>query len=51
MPKGYNTKGLSEKIKCYMQRYRFFLENGYEKTTTASIAKAQEWHHRLFLQL
>ena len=40
MPKGLQHKGIIRKNKMLYAAVNLFLENGYEKTTTASIAKA-----------
>ena len=40
MPKGLQHKGIIRKNKMLYAAVQLFLENGYEKTTTASIAKA-----------
>ena len=40
MPKGLQHKGIIRRNKMLYAAVQLFLENGYEKTTTASIAKA-----------
>lgn len=40
MPKGLQYKGVIRRNKMIHAAVQLFLENGYEKTTTASIAKA-----------
>ena len=40
MPKGLQHKGIVRRNKMIYAAVKLFLENGYEKTTTASIAKA-----------
>lgn len=40
MPTGLQRKGIARRNKMLHAAVRLFLENGYEKTTTASIAKA-----------
>lgn len=40
MPKGIQAKGLARENKLIHAGIKLFLENGYEKTTTASISKA-----------
>lgn len=40
MPKGIQAKGLARENKLIHAGMKLFLENGYEKTTTASISKA-----------
>ena len=40
MPKGLQHKGIVRRNKMLYAAVQLFLENGYEKTTTASIAKA-----------
>lgn len=40
MPKGLQHKGMIRRNKMLYAAVKLFLENGYEKTTTASIAKA-----------
>lgn len=40
MTKGLQPKGIARRKKMLHEAIRLFLENGYEKTTTASIAKA-----------
>lgn len=40
MPRGLQKKGIARKNKMLHTAIKLFLENGYEKTTTASIAKA-----------
>ena len=42
MPKGLQHKGIVRRNKMIYAAVKLFLENGYEKTTTASIAKAAE---------
>lgn len=40
MPRGLQPKGIARKNKMLHTAIKMFLENGYEKTTTAAIAKA-----------
>lgn len=40
MPKGLQHKGIARRSRMLHAAVKLFLENGYEKTTTASIAKA-----------
>lgn len=40
MPRGLQKKGIARKNKMLHTAIKLFLENGYEKTTTASIARA-----------
>ena len=40
MPKGLQHKGIVRRNKMLYAAVQLFLENGYEKTTTDSIAKA-----------
>ena len=40
MPKGLQAKGLARRDKMLLAAITHFLADGYEKTTTASIAKA-----------
>lgn len=49
MPKGLQPKGVARRNKMLLAAVQLFLENGYEKTTTAAIARAREWHHHRFL--
>lgn len=39
MPKGLQSKGVLRRNRMLLAAIRLFLENGYEKTTTASIAR------------
>ena len=39
MPKGLQPKGIARKNKMLFAAVQMFLENGYDKTTTAAIAK------------
>ena len=40
MPKGLQPKGVARRNKMLLAAVRLFLENGYEKTTTADIQRA-----------
>ena len=40
MPKGLQPKGVARRNKMLLAAVQLFLENGYEKTTTAAIARA-----------
>ena len=40
MPKGLQPKGVARRNKMLLAAIQLFLENGYEKTTTAAIARA-----------
>ena len=50
MPKGLQHKGIVRRNKMIYAAVKLFLENGYEKTTTASIAKAAGMSPLPFLQ-
>lgn len=39
MPRGLQQKGLTRRNKMLLAAVKLFLENGYEKTTTAAIAR------------
>ena len=40
MPKGLQSKGVLRRNRMLLAAIRLFLENGYERTTTAAIAQA-----------
>ena len=50
MPKELQHKGIVRRNKMIYAAVKLFLENGYEKTTTASIAKAAGMSPSSFLQ-
>ncbi len=50
MPRGLQQKGLTRRNKMLLAAVKLFLENGYEKTTTAAIARKAGMAPSSFLQ-